>query len=43
MISLLTKTQNLQKNYTVKQEIEFGDYYNCLEANQLENKRNYLE
>ena len=42
-MALLTKTQKLQKKYAVKQEIEFGDYYNCLEANQLENKTNYLE
>ena len=31
------------KMYVIKRKLKFQDYKNCLEANELENKINYLE
>ena len=37
------KKQMTQKKCFVKIILKFEDYKHCLEANQLENKRNHLE
>ena len=37
------KKQKTQKRVKIKRKLTFENYKNCLEANQLENKMNYLE
>ena len=38
-----TKKQRTQKTLPQKKKLKFEDHKNCLEAGQIENKRNHLE